>query len=99
MNPIPPGNSVTTIPFPIDGVLAVLLIATMATISVIFVMMLWSLFDVSRLDLRTVWPRHAGSADLRRNPSGGTRIDLIRPWPAGRRADDDTKPLRGTTAA
>lgn len=74
MNPIPPGSTVTTTSLPIDGMLALLLLATMASISVIFVMMLWSLFDLSRLDPHAGWARHTGVAATHHrsvNRSGG----------------------------
>ena len=101
MNPIPPGSAVTTTLLPVDGVLALVVLTTMATISAIFVMMLWSPFDVSRLDPHMVWPRNQRAATLWPNASGGTRIDVIRPSQlVGRRSIDDWKSaLRRTTAA
>lgn len=100
MNPIPAGSGITTTWLPIDGALALLVLATMATIAVIFVMMLWSLFTLSELDTQTIWRRHPGDVAGRSATSDGTRIDLIRPSPVGRRSIDGGKtPLRRTTAA
>ena len=90
MNPIPPAGTVPTTSLPVDGTLELVVLVTLATISVIFVMMLWSLFDMSQLDPHKGWPRRLGAADGRRDKSDGTRIEVIRPSQLSRRSSRTT---------
>ena len=97
MNPIPLTGNVPTGVLPVDGALELMLLVTLVSTSVIFLMLLWSVF---RLESHTLELRRAVADNGRPKPAGGTRIDLIRPWPAGRPTIDHTKaPLRRTTAA
>src|SRR5262249_293597 len=98
MNPIPTPGNVPSTSLTVDGALELMLFIAIVSVCVIFVMMLWTLFDVSRLGPAVSLPR-ATSVPARPH-SAPVGMDAGR---ASRQVrlpvDDRSRPLRHDSAA